>query len=75
MSGEDGNDQSQSLPVDKGASKKKKSQVVNNDGIRGGPWTGPVRAYVPICIPWSGQGRLCAGWLVGIAPTKNIAQG
>lgn len=55
--------------------KKKKSQVVNNDGIRGGPWTGPVRAYVPICIPWSGQGRLCAGWLVGIAPTKKIAQG
>lgn len=61
MSGEDENDQSQSSPVDKSADKKKKKSQVVIDGIRGGPWTGPVRTYVPVCTPWSGQGSVRGG--------------
>ena len=37
----------------------KKITGSDNDGIRGGPWTGPVRTYVPVCTPWSGQGSVC----------------
>lgn len=61
MSGEDGNDQSQSLPVDKSAGKKSRVVIVIGSGVVRGQAQCGRTEYVPICIPWSGQGKLVCG--------------